>query len=55
MARGSKKKVWSIRVSPEIRTWFEDYSKNRGTDSQEEARQALANYRQEKMKSMSNL
>lgn len=50
----NKKKVWSIRVSPELKKWFEDYAKERGTDPQEEARQALADYRQNKMKTLSD-
>jgi predicted transcriptional regulator len=40
------KTVWSIRVSPLLKRWFEEYAKERCTDPQEEARQALALFRE---------
>ena len=40
------KVVWSIRVSPALKKWFVDFSKDRCTDPQEEARRALADFRE---------
>jgi hypothetical protein len=40
------KVVWSIRVSPALKQWFVEFSKDRCTDPQEEARRALADFRE---------
>lgn len=47
MSTNSKNKVvWSIRVSPSLKRWFEEYALERCTDPQEEARQALASFKE---------
>ena len=40
------KVVWSIRVSPALKKWFAEFAKDRFTDPQEEARRALADFRE---------
>lgn len=44
MSVKNKKVVWSLRVSPEVKEWFEGYAKERMTDPAEEARVALADF-----------
>lgn len=46
MSKQNKKLVWSLRVSPDMKGWFEDYARERCTDPQEEARRALADFRE---------
>lgn len=40
------KVTWSLKVNPELRGWFEKYAENRKTSPQEEARRALADFRE---------
>lgn len=41
----SAKTTWSIRVDPQLREWYEALAKSRMTDSAEEVRRVLAEYR----------
>lgn len=41
----SKKVVWSFKVHPELREWFDQYAEMRGQDSQEVVRGILAEFR----------
>ena len=40
------KVTWSIKVHPGLREWFEEYAELRKTSPQEEARRALADFRE---------
>lgn len=46
MSTRENKTVWSLRVSPELKKWFEDFSRKRCTEPQEEARRAMADFRE---------
>ena len=45
MANPVKKIVWSLKVHPELREWFEAYADMRGQESQEVVRNLLADFR----------
>ena len=45
MRKQDKKTVWSLKVHPLLKEWYQSYAIERGTDPQEEARRALADFR----------
>lgn len=45
MRKQDRKTVWSLKVHPLLKEWYQDYASTRGTDPQEEARRALADFR----------
>jgi len=55
MSNKNRKIVWSLRVSPETKEWFENYSAERLTDPAEEARAALANFIEHKKQEMGRM
>ena len=44
-----KKVTWSLKVNPGLKEWFENRASLRETDSQEDVRQILANFREKEL------